>query len=98
MRAAFVIFSALVSLGYTTPAAAQPGVFNIRADHLSHSGVRLIWDATSVPNKIRVRYGFTTAYEAGPGGGIQGSAVRRFTRDDLVVNVTGLAPSTTYQF
>lgn len=85
-------------LGSAAAAFAQPGVYNIRAETVSHSVVRLLWDSTSVPNKIRVRYGLTAAYEAGPGGGIQAAANVSFVANDITVNVSGLAPSTLYNF
>jgi hypothetical protein len=91
-------FALIVFLLTLTPAFGQPGVFNIRVGHISHSTVQLVWDTTSIPNHMRVRYGLTTAYEAGPGGGIQGSSNNYFTAVGLTSNISGLAPSTTYHF
>jgi hypothetical protein len=72
-----------------------PGVYNIRAYDISHSTLRLVWENTQVPNKVRVRFGFTAAYENGPGGGIQPYETYRFGRV-MGHNLSGLAPATTY--
>src|SRR5579859_7715951 len=54
---------------------AQPAVSGVSTDSVSHSDVRVTWTATGCfQTNQRIRYGFTSAYEGGPGGGIQSDA------------------------
>ncbi len=80
---------------------AQSGmvtVSNIRADALSHSSLRLIWDNSTPINAIRVRYGFSNAYDLGPGGAVLTPGTSQFSQFNQTLSISGLQPSTQYHF
>jgi hypothetical protein len=80
--------------------SAVPVVSNIRADFVSHSSIGLVWNNSQQPNAARVRFGFTTAYESGTGGGIfvPGTSSGSFFQYGLTVSMSGLAAGSTYHF
>lgn len=83
----------------STPLLAQPVVTGITVDSLSHSDFRVTWTASGCDQTAQqIRYGFTTDYESGPGGGIQGAAGPGFTPGGTITQfgLSGLLPSTTY--
>ena len=90
------IFFATVVVGF--PVFGQPVVSNIRADGVSHSSLRLLWDNSTSINKVRVRYGLTTNYEGGAGGGILQYGTGTYQQAGATETVSGLAPGTTYHF
>jgi len=65
-----IVFLILLGRFSSTVLASPPIVSNVRADFVSHSAVRLVWDNSQIPNAARIHFGFTTAYEGGGGGGI----------------------------
>jgi hypothetical protein len=79
-------------------ASAQPVVSNIKADAISHSSLRLTWDNSTPIDLIRVRYGLTTMYDAGLGGGIYVPGTTSFWQFGQSLPLSGLAPSTLYHF
>jgi len=90
-----ICFAAIV-VGF--PVFGQPVVSNIRADGVSHSSLRLLWDNSTSINKVRVRYGLTTNYEGGAGGGILQYGTGTYQQAGATETVSGLAPGTTYHF
>jgi hypothetical protein len=91
-------FSALFFLA--SSACAAPVISNIRADFVSHSSIRLLWDNSQQPNAARVRFGFTPAYDAGPGGAIfvPATASNSYFQYGLTISMSGLAAGSTYHF
>jgi hypothetical protein len=97
-----VIFSfanlCVLTLLLTEVNHAAPTVSNIRVDAVSYSAARVTWDTTggTVSNYIqRIRYGTTTNYESGPGGGIQFQRNLPVTANYQMA-LSGLAPNTEY--
>jgi hypothetical protein len=83
----------------STPLLAQPIVSDIAVDSLSHSDFRLTWTASGCDQTTQqIRYGLTTDYERGPGGGIQGGAGPGPTPNGSITRfgLSGLQPNTTY--
>ena len=79
-------------------AQSTPVVSNIAIDALSHSSLRLTWNNSSPINAIRVRYGFTTAYDLGPGGFVMTPGTSEFTQLGQTASLSGLMPDTPYHF
>src|SRR5579864_5585330 len=83
----------------STPLLAQPIVSDIAVDSLSHSDFRVTWTASGCDQTAQqIRYGTTTDYERGPGGGIQGGAGPGYTPNGSLTQfgLSGLLPDTTY--
>jgi hypothetical protein len=78
-------------------ANAQLTVSDISAIEVSHSYVALKFTASGTPNAMRVRYGHTTSYEEGPGGGIAAYAFNAYATE-VTANVPGLKASQQYEF
>lgn len=77
---------------------AAPTVSNIRVDAVSYSAARITWDTsggTISSYMQRLRYGTTTDYEAGPGGGIQHQRNLAIAVNYQMA-LSGLAPDTDY--
>ena len=78
--------------------AQSPVVSNVAIDTLSHSSLRLTWNNSSPINAIRVRYGFTTAYDLGPGGFVMTPGTSEFSQLGQTASLSGLMPDTPYHF
>jgi hypothetical protein len=79
-------------------AFAQPTVSNIRIDFISHSEARVRYDLSASACYERARYGLSTDYETGPGGGIQDFHAGSVWcgQFDIGGSISGLAPATLY--
>jgi hypothetical protein len=73
-------------------------IYNIGIDALSHSSLRLTWDNSSPISAVRVRYGFTTAYDLGPGGFVMTPGTSTFSQLGQTASLSGLMPDTAYHF
>ena len=79
-------------------AFAQPTVSNVRIDFISHSEARIRYDLSASACYERARYGLSTGYETGPGGGIQDFHAGQAWCGQLDIGgqISGLAPETLY--
>jgi hypothetical protein len=78
---------------------AQPTIGGVSVDALSHSDFRMTWTASGCfQTAQRIRFGFTTAYEGGAGGGILGGAGPGNTPSGTMTQfgLSGLLPDTNY--
>src|SRR5580704_2859923 len=91
----------LAFLLVTVALRAQPTVSGVSTDSISHSDIRISWTATGCfQTDQRIRYGFSSAYEGGAGGGIQSVAGPGANASGSlsVFGLSGLLPNTLYHF
>ena len=85
--------------------AAQPVVTNVVIDGIGHSTARITATSSMAPvGGTRIRYGLTTSYEAGAGGGLNNQGFGFCNNDpnfcpgiyQIFSTLSGLAPNTLY--